>query len=470
MRTTNACLVDDNELKVIYNRLHSNLMEIDEDSPLKPETAELRADIWLAAHSNVKKLFDLATTVAYYRLQRCFEHISNQGSVGECDEEEISFADDPLFVVIVKNIREYDGVMSLNDYFKAIVKEIYPDTLTNAEQKDLLDALKHVSESMDKANPRGTDTDEVKKMIYQAVHSGNKLLFNEATLLAYDIVKEHYKSMAKKYQDDYCAIEDFTGSTLYLTIQTNIMKYNGIYALQTYYEPFVKAAFTRERNASHGNQMTKHYIDNSVIVSRAEADLKSKGIEDATCAEVSDYIRIKYKKSVAEITVKRIRELSQGVDSIDNMTRPIADPYTMDPEKLCLEEERKRSFHKSLGNLTKRHQKVIEGILDYVETYGTMPNETQKQKLCMKLFKEMTKEDAKRLISSAFNEFKRSYRRYSIDELPLNNMRMVGDIQLMEIEEDDICNMFAECPDYFDEPADSEYANVVVPVNLDEDF
>ena len=285
--------------------------------------------------------------------------------------------------------------------------------------------------------------------IHLAVNSGDESLLALATETAYWALYVYSEKKAHTYvETGKSTLEDYM-QTLYIAIATNIKSYDGKHALVTFFEPSIVAAFMITRNEGHSIQVSKYYLDQVVIVSRAEKALQATGLTSPNVHDIYDYIQQHEKCNISELTIRRVRDIIRPVDSLDGMTKTLVDNNEFaNPEAKVIAAEKAEEVHKVIDCLPEKHRTVMNMMLDYIRENEKMITTAEACERLQKLDPTATKESVARVINSAKLEFSRYFSDPAKDELPVNGIGLGDGLSFFD-DEQDILDALAMDEDFF---------------------
>ena len=339
--------------------------------------------------------------------------------------------------------------------------------LSIEEQEHIMKIMNDAIAQFDPRHPKLSD--EANMAIRMGVNSGIEELFDIGCELAYKATLNHYKKLAKNYQDPpRTAVEDLVNSELYITIREHIKNFDGIHSLYTYFDPYVTSAFMKAKERGRGNILTKYYMDSSVTIKRARSILGSNGFTDVSSVDLSEWIRLYMNKDISALTIERIDEMDVTIESIDARPTSVSDPTSEDPAKILKNNKYEEKFKNTLGFLSDRHKMFMAAALDFTDRTGLVPTYEDAYEICKSFAPDITKDQAVRLMRGAYSEVKRHNTRYKKhrNEAPINNMRSKEDIKIMEEQEMDIEASLQDIMAFFD---DNELENVAEALFDDEE-
>lgn len=279
--------------------------------------------------------------------------------------------------------------------------------ITEERKEELYKELNDYLDTFDKKNPKLTE--ETQLAVRDAANSGDKDLFDLATIVAYTAIGNHYRKRAYSYkQYSNTEINDLM-SELYIVINENIIRYDGVHSLFTFFNPYINRAFMIAREKGLGVQLTKYYQDMGVLISRAYSDLAANDFDNPSVSDLSEYIKLEYGRKVSEKTILTWQQQRQPVSSLDSETSPIiiSDRDDYHPEKSLENEEEMNEFYDSFDKLTARHKDIITLELKFDEENNRMPTIRELTKLMNKANDDsFTENEVKSLRRAAHKEFK----------------------------------------------------------------
>lgn len=313
--------------------------------------------------------------------------------------------------------------------------------LTKSEKQKLTENIKKSMETFNPSRPKLSP--EEQRWIREATNAGCPELYNLGSLFAYTAIKTHYENTARRYLDrNRTEMEDLMNE-LYVTVHTNIARYDGVHSLFTFFDPLVNSSFMVARNVGRGGMMTKYYHDVGVTITRARRELAAKGFSEPSILDVRDYIKLHYDQSISESTIERYGTYSQDVEYLDANERMQACPED-DPEKQVIENEEKQEFHQNLAKLSPRHRLFVIKELEYINLHGDMPTPEEVLALIHEDGYDMTLHEATQIQRASHIELRGLLTKKKRKEAPVNYMlTLERDYSILEEEEQNVIDAMA---------------------------
>ncbi len=271
--------------------------------------------------------------------------------------------------------------------------------------------LFHALERLNPHDPRLTK--EERMAIYDAIHSGDKELYNLAVRLVIKAVDGHFRHKASTYLEKTAyasaSIDDLM-QAFYERALDRLQRYDGEHSLITFLEYDAGPAFVSAREEARGTNMSKHYQDQGAPIFRAIAHLERLGIDSPTPEDIRDCIRCDEHKNVSVITIQRRLDYEREIAPLDTAERK-AGSDDADPLKHVLENENKEELQEILGKLVERHKILITKEYEYILDHDKAPSDAVLAQLLQNRYPGITTDRVSIMRKAAHNECRMHWRR-----------------------------------------------------------
>lgn len=315
------------------------------------------------------------------------------------------------------------------------------EPISESEKTALVEAILARQES--KKEKKKTLSKNLRKTIQKAANSDDEELVKLGAMLAFEAIETFYSQKAVGFAEyGKTEIEDLQ-SELYLLVLKHLHKYNGKNSLFTFFDPLVTREFMKARDKGRGLKSSRYFRDLGPYITKAIEEIKGMGLLNPTPTDISDYIRVKRGKVIAESTIEQwiaVHKQHASLDEISDLYNYEAEE-TLNPETSLIKEEETKEFYDAVMKTTPRSQAILLMEVDYIEENGLVP--TTKD-LFPKLFKESIVcnfEDAEISIAHAHQELKSiiAGKHKRLKRLPINKIKeSIMKDEILEAENKDI--------------------------------
>ena len=299
------------------------------------------------------------------------------------------------------------------------------EAVNEAEKKALVEAILSRQES--KKEKKKALSKELQKTIQKAANSGDEELIQLSSLLAFEAIEAFYSMRAGSYVDEGKTEYEDLQSELYLLVTKNLHKYNGENSLFTFFDPLVTRAFMKAREKGRGLNSTRYFRDLGPFITKAIDDIKNMGLANPTPTDISDYIRIRRGKVIAESSIEQwinVHRQHASLDEIGDLYKHEAEEK-VNPENSLIKKEETQEFYDAVGKTSPRSQTILLMEVDYIDKKGLMPTTKDLLPQLLKDSIVSSMDDAEILISHAHQELKTviTGKRKRLKRLPINKMK-----------------------------------------------
>jgi len=329
------------------------------------------------------------------------------------------------------------------------------EPISESEKTALVEAILARQES--KKEKKKSLSNDLRKTIQKAANSDDEELVKLGAMLAFEAIEAFYSQKAVSFAEyGRTEVEDLQ-SELYLLVLKHLHKYNGKNSLLTFFDPLVTRAFMKTRDKGRGLKSSRYFRDLGPYITKAIEEIKGMGLLNPTSTDISDYIRVKRGKVIAESTIEQwiaVHRQHASLDEINDLYNYEAEE-TLNPETSLLKQEETKEFYDAVMKTTPRSQAILLMEVEYIEEHGLVP--TTKD-LFPKLLKESIVrnfEDAEISIAHAHQELKSviTGKRKRLKRLPINKIKeSIMKDEILEEENKDIEKALKESiNDFFDD-------------------
>lgn len=315
------------------------------------------------------------------------------------------------------------------------------ELVSESEKTALVEAI--LARQENKKEKKKALSKELLETIRKAANSNDEELVKLGAMLAFEAIEVYYSQKAAAFAEyGRTEVEDLQ-SELYLLVLKNLHKYNGKNSLLTFFDPLVTRAFMKTREKGRGLKTTRYFRELGPYISKAIDEIKGMGLLSPTPTDISDYIRVKRGKIIAESTIEQWLAVHRQHASLDE----ISDLYNyeaeekLNPETSLIKQEEAKEFYEAVMKTTPRSQAILLMEVEYIDENNLMP--TTKD-LFPKLLKEsivQNFEDAEVSIAHAHQELKSviTGKRRRLKRLPINRIKdSIMKDEILEEENEDI--------------------------------
>lgn len=313
-------------------------------------------------------------------------------------------------------------------------------TVTESEKNALIAAI--LARQEDKKEKKKALTAELQELLRKGVGSGDAEIEQLCCLLAYEATETFYSKKAAAYVDKSRTEFGDLQSELYILISQNLHKYNGKHSLFTFFDPLVKRSFAKARDRGRGLNSTRYFRDLGPFITKAQEDLKKLGLDNPTPMDLSDYIRVKRGKTIAESTIEQWIIAHKTDTSLSDMGDVFRDTNENNsPEASLIKSEETDEFYAAISKTSPASQEILLAEVSHIEKKGLIPTVKDLYPTLLQTHPGLRLQEAELLITHAHNELKSvlTGHKRKPRRLPLNKAKVdVGQLQLFEEDDDNI--------------------------------
>ncbi len=314
-------------------------------------------------------------------------------------------------------------------------------------QSEIVHLTQRLSTALDDLmNKKKKGSRDFDQDIYLAAHSGNKSLYDLATLVAFYSVRPFFSNVARKFQNNAGKpeIDDFMNDLYINKIFRDIKDYNPEYSLIAWLNPWIVPIFQETKKNELGQSISQYYQNAGTIIAKAVQELEKAGNAAPSDLDIYEYLCDNCpEKGIGLVTIQRVHAQNYMYESLDQKSASIADTSEYaDPERAVISKEKSESFEEAKKNLSERSRLIIEAEQEYVRQQGEMPSIEYLTEILKKYDPSITEKKVTRMVNFAHQEMKRKYGKNKHTETPINNMA-VTKAESVFMEEDEAIIMEA---------------------------
>lgn len=315
------------------------------------------------------------------------------------------------------------------------------DLISESEKTALVEAILARQES--KKEKKKALSKDLRKTIQKAANSNDEEFVKLGAMLAFEAIETFYSKKATAFAEyGRTEVEDLQ-SELYLLVLKHLHQYNGENSLFTFFDPLVTRAFAKTREKGRGLTSSRYFRELGPYISKAIDEIRVMGLLNPTPTDISDYIRVKRGKVIAESTIEQwiaVHKEHASLEEISDLYNYEAEE-ALNPETSLIKQEETQEFYEAVMKTTPRSRAILLMEVEYIDQHGLMP--TTKD-LFPKLLKESIVrnfEDAEISIAHAHQELKSviTGKRRRLKRLPINRIKdSIMKDEILEEENEDI--------------------------------
>ena len=285
-------------------------------------------------------------------------------------------------------------------------------TLTEEEKDFLTQAL--LERQSNAKKKRTALTKELQVLVRKAANSNDEEMKSTAALLVYEATE----LVALKYAMNYVEqgrteLDDFK-SELYIIIKENLHDYNGIHSVSTFITPLINRYFMALKDKARGITDSRYFRDLGPYISKAINEMKAMGLEKPTYTDISDFCRIRKKKTISEATIEQWLTAHRKTSSIDDLVDVLSDDNdSYNPESSLMKKEDIKEFYDAVDKTSKKSKELLLKEVQMINKKGFIPSAKMIHAELLKEGKLYKLHEVEMMINQAHNELKLAIKGYA---------------------------------------------------------